>query len=423
MPNNERDFILRRSPYWIVKLSERTIPPLDVGRMIGPNLLLYLHEEALELPDDVVESAYNNTIIEFPLDPIGGAAVVANDDNWGVTPLGYDVQRFWDLGARGQGVRLGIADSGMDATHPSFATLLANQRLVSFAGFSIEGIQEIQNRPDGSLVLDSEAQPTFSHPHGTVCGAILVGEPTEGKLRGVAPDAELAVAKVLFEGKTGSVASINSGLLWLAEQNCDIISLSLGWPGKHEEWADAIENLLRQGTVVVAAVGNEFGAVGVGQSRSPANYPIDTSSNNVGLLISVGALAQNGSIWVASGGENVDWSGVTVELANGTTIPSKFVNAAQFIVPTVVAPGVGIISAMPSNLYGDNTGTSMATPHLAGLIALVLSKLRSTNAQAKPRDAALLVLQSLVDILPAGIDIRSGRGKVDIDLLLSLLSP
>ena len=332
--------------------------------------------------------------------------------------LGYDAKRFHDQKAYGKTVKLGIADSGIDVAHPTFSRLVAEKRLAAFAAFDSNGIKKVQTLGDGSIVSDSDATPSFTHYHGTFCSAILVGEDTDGKgLRGLAPRASLAVALVLQELNNGTTASILAGMSWLADQKCDIVTLSLGRPGKHDEWASATQSLVDQGTVVVCAIGNSHGVLGLPQSDSPANYPVEPTHDGQGLYLSVGAINQKDRVGDFSSGELVDWKNVE---AAGSTAPSEFAGRPAFITPTMVAPGVSIISAVPqapSGGYLQSSGTSFAAPHVAGLIALILDLLRARMPSATARDAATLMLQSLKPLQAGKAVDDSGKGKVDIDLL------
>ncbi len=418
-----KPYVLRAADESVIVLDPAVIPPIEPSaKLIAPQTLVIAVTER-SIGDGLVGDAFPNTIIEFPLDPGGitGASETENEDNWGVGKEGIQAALFWERGVNGQGVKIGIADSGLDSTHPTFAGLVRDKRLAAFAQFDKLGNKEVQRTAEGAVVPDRAATPTASHWHGTHCAAVLVGEPTDGKQRGAAPGAELVVARVLGNSNEGSVAGILAGLSWLADQRCDIVSLSLGWPGLHEEWAVPIKSLLDGGTVVVAAVGNEFLVPGTGKSRSPANYLFSNDDEARGLLIAIGAHDASGAVWDESGGETVDWSSVRVPQTDGSSRPSTFAAKPPRIVPNMLAPGVDIVSAVPVGGYRSSPGSSMATPHAAGLVALILSALRRTDPAARPRQAAELLLTSLIDVAPPGPDDRSGDGRADVPSLCARL--
>lgn len=430
--DKDQPYSVIRGDHHILQLDLAAIPPLGGGtRLIGPRTAIVPNEDFAAMVTAMdsgnpafIHRVFDNSTIFFPLVPeTVGASTVGNDDNWGASADGVGADRFHLRGIDGQGVRIGIADSGMDSSHPVFANLVTEGRLVGFAHFNKLGVQIIQKQSDGAAVPDAKATPTFGHWHGTHCAGILVGQATGGKVHGIAPRAELAVARVLEQANEGSPAGILAGLWWLTTQACDIVSLSLGWPGLHEVWWEPIEALLQNGVVVVAAIGNERLTPSTKPSRSPANYLATPGSAGEGRLLQVGAHDLSGAVWDESGGELVDWSKETVLLSNGSTRPSVFASFAPRIMPALVAPGVDIISSSPPNgAYRSSAGSSMAAPHAAGLIALVLSELRTRDATTPPRVAADLVLSCLKDIPPAGTDIWSGDGRVDNDALAQKLA-
>jgi subtilisin family serine protease len=423
MPEEEHPFRVLPGSERLLQLKPDVIPPITgFGRLVAPNTLLVPNEQADALGEELIGDVFDNVTIEFQLDLPGGASFVENDDNWGIGPDGLDAAQFWEREFRGQGVRIGIADSGMDTTHPAFASFMTEGRLSAFAQFDKNARKQLQMGQSGLPLADTDAVPTFSHWHGTHCAGVIVGQPTEGKTRGVAPAAELAVTRVLEQANEGSVAGIGAGLWWLTEQACDVVTLSLGWPGLHEEWAAPIQALLDAGVVVVAAVGNEFAVPGVPKTRSPANYLTAPRDAADGILVPVGAHDQTGAVWDDSGGGEVDWTNVKVGQTNGSTRPSIFAEMPHRIVPALVGPGVAIVSATPGNKYTSTAGSSMATPHIAGLLALVLSGLRTHDPNARPRAAADLVLANLADLPPTGTDIRSGGGRVDLNRLLDAIA-
>src|SRR5262249_39087956 len=140
----------------VVHFKPGTILPLGVGRLIAARVLVVSRDEYPALRDSgSVEAVYDNRTIAFSLDnPIGGAGVVENDDNWGVGPSGYAAAGFGNSGSIGSNVRVGIADSGQDATHPAFAKLVSDGRLSAFAAFNRDGNKVVQHTPNGAVIPD-----------------------------------------------------------------------------------------------------------------------------------------------------------------------------------------------------------------------------------------------------------------------------
>ena len=351
MPEEEEErpiFRVRPGRNRLVQLKPDVIPPITgFGELVAPNTLLVPNELANAPNQPLIGDVFDNVTIEFELDQPGGggAGEVENDNNWGIGPKGLAATRFWDRGFRGQGVRIGIADSGLDARHPAFASLMAERRLHWVCALRQER-GEAGATGGGRLTVgrhagDADLLPLAWHAlrrrarrpanRGQVSG--------HGSGRGAGGDPCVrASERRLSRG-------IAAGLSWLTEQACDVASLSLGWPGLHEEWAAPVQALLDAGVVVVAAVGNEFLAAGVPKSRSPANYLTTPRDAAAGMLIVVGAHDEDGNVWNRSGGEQVDWSQVEVEQTDGSTRPSIFTAVPARIVPALVAPGVNIISS------------------------------------------------------------------------------
>lgn len=330
-------------------------------------------------PSEDIDSIWTNQRFTVPYEKIGQAAIAERSDNWGVSSLG--VERFWELGCEGKGIRVGIADSGLDFSHPTFG----QTKIVEFADFDLI---------TGDI---SKSIPFDSGWHGTHCAAILAGTEPDGMRRGVAPKVDLYVAKVL-EGWEGSELSVASALTWFREVGCDVVSLSLGNPGQHDSWIEEISCLIDSGCLVVSASGNEFGQVY--PTRSPANYGLEG-------LLSVGACRNGGKVWHRSGGSVIKWG------------EDSYFGTKQVIVPDLVAPGAEILSAAPGGTYRNESGTSMATPHVAGLAALTIQLIRQKGSSISPADLKRLFLSSTVDKGESGHDIRYGAGILSGQLLLS----
>ena len=187
--------------------------------------------------------------------------------------------------------------------------------------------------------------------HGTHVAGIIAGGNTSGKAIGVAPGATLLVARVFDQDSlnpaddTSSYAQVTGGVEWLISNGAQIINLSLGalegdadayWKTKVDIW-----NAL--GVVVVSAIGNSGPAAST--SSSPGNVP-----NAIG----VGAVDVSDNIANFSSRGPIIWGSVS------------------YTKPDVCAPGVAIKSSYIDGSYKTMSGTSMACPHVAGVIALML---------------------------------------------------
>jgi subtilisin family serine protease len=211
------------------------------------------------------------------------------------------------------------------------------------------------------------------HGHGTHTAATLAGRPVKGKHVGTAPAAEIYSAMVIEGGDV--VARVLGGLNWAIGVGVRVISMSLGIRGLVTEFLGVIDALRDNRILPVIAVGNE----GPGTSRSPGNYP---------KALSVGS--HDESFVVA-----------------GDSSSQRFIRRSQPIVPDLVAPGVDVISAKAGGGWLALSGTSMATPHVAGLVALLL--------EAKP-EATVAKLERAIfaSCQPGAMDAaRSGRGAVN----------
>ena len=335
----------------------------------------------------------NNRVFVVPIDDGGAASSVSRGPNWGYSYLG--VHKLWTKLGKGELVKLGIADSGMDIGHPAFNHI---KNKVRYKAFDTDTGSEINEQ-----IRDSGWHGT--HCAGIICG-ILPDNEDESIGMGIAPYLEeLYVARVMDGSSSGTLAVINA-IRWFIDQKCDIISLSLGWPGQHEEFASVLHECAEKKIAVVAASGNEYGKTsysGGRWTRSPGNYPSE-------LVLSVGAIMQDSSIWNRSGGGDIQWQ--------DGIFPNSPVSV---MIPRVAAPGVQIISAGTDGDYYISDGTSMATPHIAGLLALVLSYLRRHDHKAEAQDASKILLISTLDKGDPGPDVRYGQGIISTAKLLSNL--
>ena len=291
------------------------------------------------------------------------AAEVQAGYTWGLRALGAD--RLHAQGITGKGVLVGHLDTGVDGSHPALAGVVK-----AFAEFDARG-----NIVSGAKAKDSGEHGT--HTAGTIAGQLI-----QGVHFGVAPGAKLASAMVIEGGNV--LARILGGMNWVVGQKVRVLSMSLGLPGYEESFL-AITRILRaRGVLPVFAVGNE----GAGTSRYPGNYA---------ETLSVGAMDSNGNV--------ADFSS-----------SQRFKRKKDPIVPDIVGPGVDVVSCVPGGKYMQMSGTSMATPHIAGLVALLM--------EAKPRrsiDEIEAAIFKSCALKPGMLPSRANRGLPDGVKALSLL--
>ncbi len=304
------------------------------------------------------------------LNPVGvrpvrvAAANLTDPCTWGLRSLG--IEEMWKQGLTGKGVLVGHLDTGVDASHPALKS-----RMADFAEWD-----ELGRRVSKPKVRDTQMHGT--HTAATICG-VAVG----GRSVGVAPGAKLCSGLVIEGGKV--LARVLGGLEWLLGMNVRVVSLSLGFQGYVPALTSVIDVLIEREVLPVIAIGNE----GANTSRSPGNYP---------AVLAVGAMGEDGHTATFS----------SSEYFKRKDDPDK---------PDCVAPGVNVISAKPGGGWLAMDGTSMATPHVAGIIALLLEAKPAATVDAL-RDA---LLNSCTPI-KGEPDLRHGHGAVQPLEALRLLT-
>jgi subtilisin family serine protease len=302
------------------------------------------------------------------------------EKQWGITTIGAPAAWAKSTGA---GVRIGIVDTGIDLTHEDLA------------GHIVESTSCIETGGN-HLKCSGSAQDQFGH--GTHVAGIAAALKDNGKgVAGVAPDAELVVARV-FEGATASQEDVLAGIKWVVEHGAKVVNLSLGGAvfvvaaTFGSELSDGVEYAWSHGAVPVLASGNDdlFGA-GIGSSE----YGM------INALV-VGATGHDDKVTsYSSPTGNAKWA-VTAPGGNNTQ------TEADDIYSTIWKKG-------QQNQYGYLAGTSMAAPHVTGAVALLL-------AQGLTKEQAVERILATVDPVPCGANSDHCRGRINVARAVGAIS-
>ncbi len=266
---------------------------------------------------------------------------------------------------QGQGIKVAVLDTGIAYNHPDLS----------------EAISECED------FTDSKAGPADLDGHGTHVAGIIAARKDGNGVVGVAPMAELLIGKVLGDNGTGSFEALEKGIHWAVNRKADIISLSLGSSLYDESVHKAIKKAVEKGIFVICAAGNH------GQDLDAVQYPAKLPET-----VAVGAIDRHLNVTAySSRGDRVD----------------------------IVAPGEKVLSTYPPKIFAVLNGTSMATPFVSGVVALMLAKHRNPDYDSKTKvetqkDLIEHLRKTAIDIGPTGPDPDSGFGLINPEDLLSL---
>jgi serine protease AprX len=354
----------------------RSVRVADVRRAIGPfrvsRHLGLIDGFAARLSGAQIQAlAEVDGLVRAELDARVHATMDANDRDFGTEAARAE------FGLDGSGVGLCILDTGLHASHEQFIG-----RPIDFKDF-----------------INAQTNPYDDHGHGTHVASIAAGDGTGGpeaaQYGGVAPAASLIIGKVLNAQGSGTTSQIVSGLQWCANKaSVDVISMSLG-TSTPSDGADAlsvaVDNAVDAGKVAVVAAGNS------GDAPSSVGAP-----GAAAKAITVGA----GAEWSApvgapnrSKGPYLAWFSSRGPTLDGRTKPD------------VVGPGVTVTAAKSGTTSGYVTysGTSMATPFVAGTVVLALQ----ASPGWTPAEVKTHVMETAQDRGAPGVDDDWGAGLLD----------
>ena len=301
-----------------------------------------------DMPDDAVAGVMNARWVEPDL-LVQMAQVGSQTIPWGITRV--RAQEAWTH-TRGAGINVGVIDSGVDTDHPDLIAAIAG----------------------GYNALDGEDTGVYEDllGHGThVAGTIAAADNGVGVV-GVAPEANLYAVRVFGDANEAWVSDIVEGLLWCVDNGIHVVNMSLGLVGGESPlFEEAVATADQAGVVMVAAAGNH-NLIEPTDVAAPAVYP---------QVIAVSSIDSDGGLSSFSNyGPEVDFA----------------------------APGSGVESTYLAGSYAYLQGTSMATPHVTGVVALALAAGRTVAT-----GAGLQLLDDLVAEDTALADEEEGEGVID----------
>ena len=281
----------------------------------------------------------------------------------------------WDAGYTGKGARVAVLDTGIDATHPDFAGQIAEKR-----DFTVDG---------------GDVGDRFGH--GTHVASMIAGTgaASGGARKGVAPGAQLVVGKVLDDNGEGTDSGVIAGMEWAASRAA-VVNLSLG--------GDAPSD-----------------------GTDPLSLALDALTDQTGALFVVAA-GNAGSLDGTVSAPGAAAGALTVGAVDGADVVAGFSSRGPLVTtraakPELVAPGVDIVAARAAGTtmgrpidarYVAASGTSMATPHVAGAAAVLAQ--RHPDWRAGQLKAALV---GATDPIDGGDPYTSGAGRLNVAKALS----
>ncbi len=310
-----------------------------------------------DLPDfNVIEDFEINLIppVKLGKRTLGVASATGLDDLWHLAAIRLLEARSLNFSGKGEGISVAVLDTG------------------------VENVTEIKGKIDRAIELDvpkgtwKKVAAKDTHGHGTLVAGLICGNTV-----GVAPGAKI-VSVTMIPGSFGNASDFMLAMEYVAQQpDIPIMNMSAGLHGFHPAMRPMVAALRSVGVLPVVAVGNE----GKNTSRSPGNYA---------EVVTVGASTKDSKVWASSGGGEM------------------VADSMSYKIPDCVAPGAEVVTCGMGGGYEVWSGSSMATPIVSGIAALIVEKHPSISLA----DLEQEVLGACVSI--GALPVREGVGLVQV---------
>ncbi len=285
----------------------------------------------------------------------------------------------WDLSVGRPEIVLAVLDTGIDLAHPDLAAAIwTNPGEIPDNGLDDDGNGFVDD-VHGWDFADNDNLPDDDHGHGTHVAGIAAAALSNGiGIAGVAGGVTIMPVDV-FQGGIGTYEDLIRAIIYATDNGAHVINMSLGASSYSRGEEMAVDYAWSRGAVVVAAAGNT--------ARESYHYPAAHAN-----VIAVAATTADDYL-------------------------ASFSTRGDFV--DVAAPGSSVYSTFRGGGYTYMSGTSMASPHVAGLAALILSR----NPSLAPEQVRQLIEATATDLGPTGRDIYFGHGRINAALALAKTTP
>ena len=361
-----------------------------------------------------VAYVYRDEVRKMVPEMVEAKAAETRDIAWHVSKV--NAPAVWNYngstGYNGDGVIVAVVDSGVDYNH------------VDIAGSMWDGGSEFPHH--GYDCVNNDNDPMDEYCHGTHVAGIIAGQGNAGTQTGIAPGAKIMAVRVLDDTGYGTDAQVIDGLEFALEHGADILNLSLGDPevGPVALYRDLFKTIQDAGVVASVAAGNvgdtqytysvPFNVECPGNCPPPWLHPdqVNLISGGTSAVICVGATDANDAHCSFSSVGPVTWaSGAQVGNYNDYPYENGDASKPGLIRPDISAPGANVTSLnyQTGTGYVAYDGTSMATPCVAGVLALLLD----ADPELLPAE-----LDSIIELTAAnaGNTVKNnitGSGRID----------
>lgn len=335
----------------------------------------------------------------------------------------------WLMGFRGQGMVVAVLDSGVDRNHPDLADhIWSNPGETPANGIDddLNGFVDDTWGWDFAANDNSPIPNAANEAHGTYCAGCVAGDGTAGNATGVAPDALIMACKV------NTWSENIDGIQYAIENGADVITMSRTEKWRfspkpdYDWWRSNTDAELLAGIFHANSIGNEgdntntdpipFNIAAPGNSPSPWRHPAQVQAGVSGI-VGCGAVDQNNLLATFSSLGPAAWEDFTAHWP-AYTYPVRpeyqdypwWGGQPGLLKPDVMAPGVNTMTTTyPGNGYITVSGTSTATPLVAGVMVLVAQ----ANPDLSAEEMSMILQTTATDLGPAGKDNQYGAGLVN----------